>query len=133
MRHLVRLALFATAPLAAAPTIWVHHNYVGGPLCAKRGAEINFVAPGTEAAAEPLTTKKIKIYRSFFKNHPTCQACGKCPTYHREIFFEIDAANLAGAIKVGFDTATEAPTASELADFERGKIYRPPADLPPEE
>jgi len=131
MRNLACLVLLVTTPLAAASTIWVHHNYVGGPLCAKRGAEVNFVAPGTEAAAEPFIDRKIRIYRSFFKNHPTCQACGKCPTYHREIYFEIESASLAEAVKAGFAAAPAPPSESELVEFERSKIYRPPPDSPP--
>jgi ferredoxin len=132
-RALLLLVLSGAGSLSAAETIWVQRSYIGGPLCAKRGAEINFVAPGTEAASFALIERKIRIYRSFFRNQPTCQACGKCPTYHREILFEIEAAKIADAEKAGFIRASQAPDATELANFERSKVYRPLPDLPAED
>ncbi len=100
MRRLVLLVF--TLPLWAVETVWVHKSYVGGPLCAKGGPEINFVAPGIEATAEPLRAINIRIARSYFINLPTCQACGKCPTYKREILFEIEADKITAAEKAGF-------------------------------
>lgn len=131
MRRL--LLLVFTLPLWAVETVWVHKSYVGGPLCAKGGPEINFVAPGIEATAEPLRAINIRIARSYFRNLPTCQACGKCPTYKREILFEIEADKITAAEKAGFLRLPNAPAADELAEFERSKVYRPPSDLPAED
>lgn len=132
-KALLLLVLFAAADLSAVETVWVQRTYVGGPLCAKTGAEIKFIAPGTEATSVALKERKIVIYRSFFRNQPTCQACGKCPTYHRELFFEIDSARITDAEKAGYIKAPHAPAESELADFERSKIFRPLPDLPAED
>lgn len=132
-RPLLLLLFFCALPVCAVETLWVHKNYVGGPLCAMGGPEINFVAPGIEAASEPLRANNIRIVRSYFRNQPTCQACGKCPTYHREILFEIEADKIAAAEKAGFVKLPVAPPADELAGFERSKVYRPTSDLPAEE
>lgn len=133
MHRPLLLFLFCALPLLAVETVWVQKNFVGGPLCAKRGPEINFVAPGIEAASGPLRAGNIRILRSYFRNLPTCQACGKCATYHREILFEIEADKIAAAEKAGFVKLPVSPTAEELAAFERSKVYRPPSDLPAEE
>jgi len=132
LRLLISYALSAAA-LAAIETVWVSRQFTGGPLCATAGPEINFIAPGFEATSSMLTQHEIKIYRSYFRDHATCQACGKCPAYHREIFFEIETSKTIAADKAGFRKPLAAPAESELAEFERSKVYRPPADLPAEE
>lgn len=119
-------------PVIAGETFWVARQYTGGPLCATRGPVKNFVAPGFESESESLNQRNIRIYRSYFADYPTCQACNICPTYHREIFFEIAVQNRAAAGLAGFSEAKIPPTEDELKTFEKSKRFQGIPDLPAE-
>ncbi|MBS0618399.1 MAG: hypothetical protein JSR44_09435 [Spirochaetes bacterium] len=131
---MVRLLLSATllcAPLAAAdaPHIWVAHEFVGGPKCVASGPVSHYTAPGFDAEKKRLRAQGVAIFREYFVDKATCQACYKCPNYARTIFFEIGDASRTVALKAGYNSVA-APSTDELKDFERRKKYQPPPDIP---
>ncbi len=132
MLRLLLTVLVPMLPLAAGQTFWVARIYTGGPLCETRGPVKNFVPPGFESESETLKIRNVRIYRSYFSDHPTCQACRVCPTYRREIFFEIGIQDSEAAGLAGFKAAERTPGEEELMRFEKQKKYQGIPDLPPE-
>lgn len=70
--------------------------------------------------------------RAYFRDLPHCQACRVCPTYRRQLFFEIAASETDRVRQIGYNE-TETPTNDELIEFERSKVFHAPPDLPPED
>lgn len=119
----------AVARTRPEPTRWVAKTFIGGPQCVARGPASSFTAPGFEAEQEKLGAIGVKVQRAYYRDLPTCQACDVCPRYRREIYFEIRAIDAQRSSRAGYN-GTAAPDAAELLEYERGKVYHLPRDLP---
>jgi hypothetical protein len=123
----------ATLPAKVpVPTSWVSKTFIGGPRCTQRGPASAFTAPGFESEQEKLGALGIAVMRTYYRDLPTCQACEICPNYRREILFEIPSADTGRAAQAGYNRVA-APDNTELLEFERSNIYRPPPDVPESE
>jgi hypothetical protein len=114
------------------PTVWVFHAFIGGPKCVASGPVIHYTAPGFEAEKAKFKKPQIRILREYYRDRATCQACHSCPNYHREIFFEIRAADLPLSEKIGYRKTSAPLDAEELKEYEDSKRYKPKPDVPPE-
>lgn len=116
MRGLSILGTILFALHAAKPeaTLWVAHEFMGGPKCVTSGPVSHYNAPGFEAEKAKLKLARVRVFREFFRDKATCEACRTCPNYHREILFEIRAADGAAAEKAGYRKALNPPTPGEL-------------------
>lgn len=106
--------LFALHAAKPEPMIWVAHEFMGGPKCVASGPISHYNAPGFEGEKNKLKSLKVRVSREFFRDKATCEACYSCPNYHREILFEIRAADLPRAEKIGYGKAPAPPSADEL-------------------
>lgn len=111
------------------PTAWVSKTFVGGPRCVARGPASAFTAPGFESEQEKLGRLGVPVVHAYYRDQPTCQACDVCPNYRREILFEIRTTDTDLSNKAGYNKVAP-PDNTELQEFQRGKIYRPPPDVP---
>ncbi len=125
-------AIAAEAAKAPEATLWVSHEFIGGPKCVSSGPVFHYTPPGFEAEKAKFKKPFIRVLREYFRDKATCQACHTCPNYHREILFEIRAADLPLSEKIGYQK-TAAPDADELKEYEEGKRYKPKPDVPPEQ
>ena len=114
---------------APVPTTWVSKTFVGGPRCAERGPASAFTAPGFEAEQEKLGALGIPVIQAYYRDLPTCQACGVCPTYRREILFEVRTTDRDRSAAAGYNNVA-APGSAELLEYQRSRVYRPPPDVP---
>jgi len=126
---IIGIALCTTLTPAEAPRVWVAREFVGGPQCVASGPVSHYTPPGFENEKKRLRAQGVAIFREYFRDKATCQACYKCPNYARTILFEIGDASRAEAFKAGYNIIA-APSADELKDFERRKKYQPPPDIP---
>ncbi|MFZ5629025.1 MAG: hypothetical protein ACOY5B_07835 [Spirochaetota bacterium] len=121
--------IIAAPAKTTVPTTWISKSFVGGPRCVARGPASAFTAPGFEDEQDRLGMLGIRVVQAFYRDLPTCQACQVCPYYRRDILFEIRAADADQSAKAGYNRVA-APDHTELLEFQRGKIYRPPPDVP---
>jgi hypothetical protein len=123
---------FALKAETQVATTWVSKTFVGGPRCITRGPESAFTAPGFEGEQQKLGQLGVKVIQAYYRDLPTCQACELCPNYRREILFEIRASDAELSQKAGYNRVAP-PDNQELLEYQRGKIYRPPPDVPQEQ
>jgi hypothetical protein len=123
---------FALQAKTAIPTTWVNKTFVGGPRCIARGPASAFTAPGFESEQEKLGQLGVPVIQAYYRDLPTCQACEVCPNYRREILFEIRTSDAEVSKKAGYNRVAP-PDNQELLEYQRGKIYRPPPDVPQEQ
>ncbi|HNA78007.1 MAG TPA: hypothetical protein PKW28_13560 [Turneriella sp.] len=126
---LATVGAFALPNKAPVATSWISKNFVGGPRCVARGPASAFSPPGFESEQEKLGRQGIPVAQAYYRDLPTCQACEVCPNYRREILFEVRSADTDLAAKAGYNKVA-APESTELLEFQRSKIYRPPPDVP---
>lgn len=135
MIRIVLSGLLLLTAISAAeppePTIWVAREFIGGPKCAVSGPVIHYTPPGFETEKAKLRKAAVKITREYFRDKATCQACHTCPNYHREIFFEIRAADLPLSEKAGY-RKSPAPDTEDLREYEDAKRYKAKPDIPPD-
>lgn len=113
-------------------TLWASRTFIGGPKCAASGPTGAFQAPGFETEKERLSRAGIRVLRAYYRDLSVCEACHTCPTYRREILFEIAVSDLEKLPATGYNRSA-APSTDELRDYERSKIFIPAPDIPPEE
>lgn len=121
-------AMFAgTDEPAAKILIWVGHTFMGGPKCTTSGPVSHYQSPGFEAEKLKLARHKVTPRRDYHRDIATCEACHKCPVYHREILFEIRAEQIDLAEKAGY-RKVQPPAYDELKEYEDAKRFRPKPD-----
>lgn len=130
--HTAIIALVCTSATIAdtlSSTRWISKTFIGAPLCSTQGGEAAFVPPGFEREKYRLQQLGITVQREFYRDYATCQACKICPSYRREIFFEVLAIDVSKSAEAGYSIATP-PESAELLQYDRSKIYYPPPDIP---
>lgn len=69
------------------------------------------------------------MIQAFYRDLPTCQACGACPTYRREILFEVRTSDADRGAAAGYNRVAP-PESAELLEYQRSRVYRVPPDVP---